>query len=211
MAALTPAQRARVEQAVAAAEARTSAEFVCAVTRAADTYFTVPLLVAAVLSLALPLLGPVFGPSWTDASIHDPGLTVLQLLAFGILGFTLTRPPIAVAITPGAVKTRRVARLARATFLECGLAGVERRNGVLLFVSLAEHRVEVIADSGVHARVDAGAWQEVVDAFTAAIRGGDVADGFIVALDRLAAILERPYPRAASDRNEIADRLVEID
>ncbi len=210
MTALTPAQRRRIETAVKAAEARTSAEFVCAVTRAADTYFTVPLLVASLVAFAVPLALDALEPGWTDANVHDPGVTVLQLLVFTIAAAAFSLPAIATRLTPRAVKARRAARLARAAFLDLGLAGVRHRNGVLLFVALAEHHVEVIADAGLQAKVDAGAWQAVVDAFTVAVKRGDVADGFVAALDRLAPVLAAPYPRGEDDVNEIADRLVEI-
>jgi putative membrane protein len=208
--ALTDAQRARIEAAVGAAEATTSAEFVCAVTRAADTYFTVPLLVASGVALALPLAADALAPGWGGWTAPSDGVVALQLLAWAALAGILTRPAIAARITPRAVRARRAARLARAAFLELGLAGVAARDGVLLFVALAERHVEVIADRGVHAKVDAGAWRAVVDAFTAAVARGDVADGFVAALGRLAPILAAAFPRRPDDANEIPDRLVEL-
>ena len=210
MTVLTDAQRTRIATAVKSAEARTSAEFVCAATRAADTYFTAPLLAAAVIAFGLPFAVAALEPGWTGWNTHDPGITALQLLVYVIGAYGFTRPAIAVRLTPRAVKARRSARLARAAVLELGLAGVKHRNGVLLFVALTERHVEVIADSGVHAKVDSGAWTSVVDAFTAGIRSGDVADGFVAALDRLAPLLAAAYPRAADDVNEIPDHLVEL-
>src|SRR5262245_36911811 len=100
MSALDPAQRARLEGAVTAAEARSSAEFVCAVARAADTYFTVPLLIAAALALALPFVLDAAEPDWTAG----PGTTTWRDLApalvFVALALVLTRPAIATRLTP---------------------------------------------------------------------------------------------------------------
>jgi putative membrane protein len=211
MSVFTPVQRARVEAAVKEAESRTSAEFLCATMRATDTYLTVPLLLAAAIALALPMTIRLVTPGWSGITIGDPGLTLLQVLVFAACALIGAWTPIAVRLTPRRVRQRRFARTAAAVFLEQGLAGVSQRNGVLLFVALAEHQVEVIADRQVYERVDPRAWTEIVGDFTAAVKRGDVADGYVAALRRLGSLLEDAYPRAEDDVNEITDRLVELD
>ncbi len=99
----SPTQRLRIETAVRAAEARTSAEFLCAVARSADTYFTVPLIISAVVALALPTAIFRFDPGWTWLNLHDPRVTLLQFLCFAILALITTRPRIAVRLTPRAL------------------------------------------------------------------------------------------------------------
>lgn len=211
MTVFSPEQRQRIEAAIRKAEAGTSAEFLCAIARSADTYFAVPLIIAAVAAIVLPIAVFALMPGWPAYNLHDPGITILQLAFFAILGLVITRPAIAARLTPRAVCQRRAARFAAAVFLERGLSGVRERNGVLLFVSLAEHHVEVIADRGLFARVDPAQWLTVVDSFTAQVARGDVTDAYVAALDRLGAILASAYPRAADDVNEIPDRLVELD
>jgi putative membrane protein len=211
MSVFTPAQRARIETAVKEAESRTSAEFLCATMRATDTYLTVPLLLAAAIALALPMTIRLVTPDWSGITIGDPGLTLLQVLVFAACALIGAWTPIAIRLTPRRVRQRRFARTAAAVFLEQGLAGVSARNGVLLFVALAEHQVEVIADRQVYERVDPRAWTEIVGDFTAAVKRGDVADGYVAALRRLASLLEDAYPRADDDVNEITDRVVELD
>ncbi len=207
----SPEQRQRIEAAIRTAEAGTSAEFLCAVARNTDTYFTVPLILSACIAFALPTLVMQLSPGWTAFNLHDPGVTLLQLLCFAIVAFVTTRPFLAVRLTPRAVCQRRAARFAAAVFLERGLASVRERNGVLLFVSLAERHVEVIADRGLFATVDPAQWLTVVEAFTAQVARGDAAEAYIAALTRLGAILAAAYPRAPDDVNEIPDRLVELD
>ena len=211
MSVFTSAQRARIEAAVKEAESRTSAEFLCATMRATDTYLTMPLLIAALIAIAAPPLLRFATPGWTDLSLSDPGTMLLQVFVFALCAGIGAYAPIAVRLTPRRVRQRRFARTAAAVFLEQGLAGVSERNGVLLFVALAEHQVEVIADKQVYERVDPRAWTEIVGDFTAAVKRGDVADGYVAALRRLGALLEDAYPRGADDVNEIADRLVELD
>ena len=207
----SPEQRLRIETAIRTAESGTSAEFLCAVARSTDTYFTVPLILSASIALVLPVAFRQFAPGWTQFNAQDPGVTIIQLVCFAILALITTRPWIAVRLTPRAVCQRRAARFAAAVFLERGLAGVQERNGVLLFVSLAERHVEVIADRALFARIDPARWLTVVEAFTAQVARGDAAAAYVAALDQLGAILAVAYPRASDDVNEIPDRLVELD
>ncbi|MBM3524859.1 MAG: hypothetical protein FJX57_18075 [Alphaproteobacteria bacterium] len=204
-------QRRRIEDAIRKAESGTSAEFLCAVTRSSDTYFAMPLLIAALLGITVPALVLHALPGWTVIGPHDPVAVLLQVLCFAALALILVRPAIAARLTPRAVRQRRAARFATAVFLERGLAGVGERNGVLLFVSLAEHHVEVIADRGVYSRVDPAEWLAIVEAFTTEVRRGDTAGAFVAALERLATVLAAAYPRRPDDVNEIPDRLIELD
>ncbi|MBL8698648.1 MAG: TPM domain-containing protein [Alphaproteobacteria bacterium] len=208
---LSPAQRQRIEAAIRTAESGTSAEFLCAVARSTDTYFTVPLILSAVVGVTAPAVALHLAPGWTGVTLSDPGVAIVQLLVFALVALATTRPRIAAWLTPRAVLQRRAARFAAAVFLERGLAGVEARNGVLLFVSLAEHHVEVIADRGVFAVVDPAQWMGVVEGFTAQVARGDVAEAYVAALERLGAILAAAFPRAPDDANEIPDRLLELD
>src|ERR1043165_8643069 len=82
-------------------------------------------------------------------------------------------------------------RLAKLVFLQRGLASTEERCGVLFFVSRAEHYVEIIADRGIDQAVEPGAWQRIVDAFTASVRKGEVEQGFLSAIDALGTLLAK--------------------
>jgi putative membrane protein len=105
----------------------------------------------------------------------------------------------------------RVARMAREQFLLRGLHRTEARAGVLLFVAVAERRVELIADEGIHARVAPGTWDAIIAGFTAAVREGRIADGFVAAIDAVADSLAAHFPRQPGDVNELPDRLVELE
>ena len=81
---------------------------------------------------------------------------------------------------------------------------------MLFFVSRAEHYVEIIADRGIDQAVEAGAWQKIVDDFTATVKRGAVEQGFLGAIEALGALLARHYPPQGENLNRIPDRLVEI-
>ena len=82
----------------------------------------------------------------------------------------------------------------------------ERRWSALL-VSLLEHRVQVLADSGINARVKPGTWDQVVEIVLAGIRQGDLCQGLCDAVDRCGEILAQEFPIQPDDVNELPDRL----
>ncbi len=81
------------------------------------------------------------------------------------------------------------------------------RTGVLIFAALAEHRVEVIADEGVHAAAPNGVWDEVVADLVEGLKRGAIADGFVAAIARTGAVLAAHTPRQPDDANELPDGL----
>jgi putative membrane protein len=206
MAFLTDADRAKILDAVKRAEQRTSAELVTVIARSSDTYLVVPLLIAAAAALILP------GILWLlDLAYGFGTLYVIQLVTFAVLALLLQWQEIAVRLVPSRIKEARAERRAREQFLLRGLHRTATRAGVLLFVSVREHHVEIIADEGIAARVPQDTWDAIVAAFTGRVRQGDVAGGFVAAIDAIAAILAQHFPRAPDDRNELPDRLVELD
>ena len=84
----------------------------------------------------------------------------------------------------------------------------EHNNGVLIYLLLAEHRIEVVADRGITQRVSAATWQQISDAMGAAFKVGDYARGLQGAVDRVGALLVQHFPAdaAAANPNELPDR-----
>jgi putative membrane protein len=206
MAFLSKADRQRILEAVRRAERRTSGEFVTVIAPRSDTYLVMPLLIAAAIALILP------GTLWLFDATHSFGtLYGLQLLVFVVLALVLQWQPIAVRLVPHRVKAARATRRAREQFLLRGLHRTRERAGVLLFVSVLEHRVDLVADEGIHARVPPGTWDAIIATFAREVRQRRVADGFVAAIGAVADILESHFPRPADDLNELPDRLVELD
>lgn len=202
---LTNPDRKRILAALKNAEAQTSGELVCVIAPAADTYLFAPTLVAACLALLLP------GLLWLTGITHEFAmLYAIQLVAFVGLAAILHFSPLGLWTVPRKIQTQRARRLAREQFFLNNLHVTAGRTGVLLFVSAAEHHVEIIADTGIDAAVPAGTWDAIIAAFTLKVRAGQTADGFVVAIEAMAAILAKHAPRQRDDRNELPDRLVEL-
>lgn len=93
-------------------------------------------------------------------------------------------------------------------FYANGLHKTEAATGVLLFVSLLERRVVILADDGIDATVDAEFWADTDDAILDGIRSGSLRDGLIAGVRRAGDLLSARFPWRQGDRNEIPDRLI---
>jgi putative membrane protein len=90
-------------------------------------------------------------------------------------------------------------------FFENGLTETRDRTGVLIFVSLLERRVRVIADAGIDKRVPKGTWDQVVNLVLSGVRSDDLAGGLAAAVDRCGDILSEHFPKREFDYNELPD------
>lgn len=226
---LTPDIQARIAAAIAAAESRTSGEIFCVLARRVSTYRDVSLAWAAGAALLLPLglipLGfdpsalPGFGGGWEAAHLASRSMPVGQLLAayaaiqavvfVAVLALT-SIPAVRRLVTPRGLRDGRVRDAAMQQFLAHGLHVTEARTGVLIFAALSDHRVEVIADEGIHGRVDQAVWADAVGALAKALKKGDPATGFESAIGLCGEVLAEHFPPRPRDRNEIEDKLVVI-
>jgi uncharacterized membrane protein len=86
----------------------------------------------------------------------------------------------------------------------------EHNNGVLIYLLLAEHAIEIIADRGVAERVPPSHWQRVVADMAAAFKAGQFEAGLHQAIDAVHAVLVQHFPLAegAVNRNELPDEPV---
>ena len=205
MAFLTDADRQRIREAIRAAEHRTCGEFVTVVARASDSYLATPILFAATAALVLPAIAWLIG-----FRQHPAELYLAQIAILIVVLLLLLWPPLTRLVVPRRVQRHRAHRLAREMFHIRGLHRTREGTGVMLFVSVLEHHVEIIADHGINAKVGPEDWRQIVDRFTSAVRQGQIGDGFVAAIGSCGELLSRHFPRAADDRNELPDHLIEL-
>jgi putative membrane protein len=201
---LDPADRLRVEATVFEAEQETAGEIVVVVVGASDAYASAGWRLGLLLAL-LAFLG---------AASFAPGLPPLALLLAQVLGLGLGHAlarldPVRRRLVSDAVAETRTRERALRAFAENGLSRTRGRTGVLLFVSLLEHRVLVMADTGVDRVLDPDdSWQEVVDLAVAGLREGHPAEGLVRALERLGRILHARLPAPSRNPDELPTALV---
>ena len=204
MALFTDADRKRVEQAIAEVEQKTAGEIVVATVSECDDYHDLRFLYAATCAVAgaaiVHLLQPLLAVSWL--LWLQIGIALVAYVAF-------SWPPLLRWLVPGARQEGAALRRAREAFFEHGVYKTRDRSGVLIFISELEHRVVLLGDEGIHARVQVDGWQEHVRHVVEAIRAGRPADGVHQVIRDLGTVLERDFPRREDDRDELSNRVIE--
>jgi putative membrane protein len=222
--AMTDAERSSVSAAVSAVERRTAGEVVTIVTQQSDDYAEVALLwsiFVAFLALAALALFPDFYlgiydrltgswvQQWQPREVFGIALLVASLKFAGMWLLQLWKP-LRLFLVPGPIKHERV----RARAIICFKVGAERRThgrtGILIYISMAEHRAEIVADEAIAGKVDPMVWGEAMAAMLAHVREGRVAEGMVAAVEKVGAVLEEHFPIAEGDTNELPDRLIEV-
>jgi putative membrane protein len=185
---------------VAAAERRTAGEIVVVVAERSAEYGTeraaVSLALTLLAAIALYLLVPHVSGLWILA-----GQAPLLLLLWWVAG----QAGVLHRIVPRAEQEEQVQARAKQLFIDEGVTETRDRSGVLLFLSEAERRVELLADRGIHERVGKEAWQSTVDKVVGAIHHGQAKAGVLAAIDAIAENLARHFPPRDDDENELAD------
>lgn len=202
MALFTREEEERISAAITAAERKTSGEIVAVVADSSETYLYVPFLWAALVSLLVPW--PLIHFTWMKVQY----IFLIQLAVFLVLLVVLWPKNVRAVLVPRSIRNNHAKRRATEQFLAQNLHTTRGRTGVLIFVSVAEHHAEVLADKAIDDKVPAGTWQEIVDTLTSEISQGRAADGFIQAIMAAGDHLARHFPPGAPDPNELPDHLI---
>ncbi len=224
MARLSEDDHAKVSKAIAAAEARSDGEIVAVATDLSDSYHDVALhwaVLVLIATLAIFAAAPsvlhfwfeFFLGGWRPAPTLGQLLTLLLVLSvakFTAALLILKYMPLRLALTPGATKSRRVRRRAIAVFK----AGAERRTigrtGILIYLSMGEHRAEIVADEAIVSVTTPDTWGEAMAALLVEVKAGRPVDGIVAAVEQVGAVLAEHFPRSSADTNEIPDKLIEL-
>lgn len=221
---LSDADHARVSAAVEAAEARTAGEIVTVVADRSDGYSDVALAWAALAAftalVALALLPDFYldkvdwlldnwQHEWTPREVF----TLAAVVAIGkFLGVWLIQlwQPLKFWLVLPPIKTRRTLERAIRLFKVGAERRTHGRTGILIYLSMREHRAQILADEAIASKVAPETWGEAMAAMLAEIKQGRCADGMIAAVEKVGAVLAEHFPRAEDDRNELPDRLIEL-
>jgi putative membrane protein len=198
-----PTARERVGEAVRAVELETSAELVVTLRPISGHYRHTDYLVGALAALAL-LCVFLYHPEPFEYDFLP-----LELGAIFGLGALISAyfGPLRRALTSKALRAQSVRRAAREAFVDLGVSRTRARTGVLVYVSMFERRVEVVADVGVDAKAVDAASLQLVSAVEGSLFRGPSFDGFVAALRRLGPALAAALPRDDDDVNELADEV----
>ena len=203
----------RIRQAVAAAEGRTSGEIVPYLVPQSGRYGIATwrgASVAAVGALLIALLVFQFYQGWGFGWLHTGWGVALLVLVTGTLGALLaTYVPLLKRLIVGSDRlVRHVHHRAMRAFVEEEVFDTRDRTGILLFISLFEHRIEVLGDTGINQHVTPDEWTDVVLRIREGIKSGHLADGLVEAIEMCGHLLERGGVEIRpDDENELPDRI----
>lgn len=209
----TPAEKERIEQAVLEAEARTSAEIIPCIIDVSGRYEVAvwrATAFTALLAMAVVLLVIRFYTGWGLAWLHTPWGVAIVTLGGAALGAAAASwiDPLRRYLAGTRYLDERVHQRAMQAFVEEEIFRTSGRTGILIFISLFEHRIEVLGDAGINSAVEPDDWAEIVRHMQASIREGRLADGLIEAIGMCGELLERSgLAVQAEDANELANRV----
>ena len=221
---LSEQDHVQISAAVTQAELQSAGEIVTILADRSDGYTDIALAwaaLAALLALSALAIAPDFyiglydrliadwGHQWSPRALFTlaAGIATLKFAAVLLIQFW---QPLKFWLIPPPVKTARVHERAIRAFR----IGAERRTmgrtGVLIYLSMREHRAEIVADEAIATKVDPEVWGEAMSAMLSHVREGRIAEGMCAAAEKVGAIVAPHFPRADDDINEIPDRLIEV-
>jgi putative membrane protein len=200
----TPAEQEQIRQAVATAEKATSGEIATMVVPRSDSYREAVTLGAVLGAATVALIIAVVSHHVTIWSYLPLTMVLFFPLHLLVNRFpVLQRPFIAPSRLNEAVRERAVR-----AFYEKGLYRTQHETGVLIFISLFEHKVWILGDRGINAKIPADAWGELVGILTAGIKAGKACEALCEVVSRCGDELARHFPRKADDSNELQDEIL---
>jgi uncharacterized membrane protein len=96
-------------------------------------------------------------------------------------------------------------------FARLGMWDTAQRNGVLIYLLLADRDIEIVADRGFDGRVSAAEWEAVCRAMEAEFRAGRFEAGALAGIRGVSALVARHFPPGDAERNELPDTPVVFD
>ena len=221
---LSKEQHAIVTTAVSEAESATSGEIVTVLADRSDGYSDVILVWAVALAFTAMSLFAVFpepflglwdrlsggwGTDWTTGGIATVTI-LLGLLIFGLSWLVIAHDALRFFFIPAPVKSARAHQAAIKHFKVGAERRTHGRTGVLLYLSMREHRAEIVADETIATRVPAEIWGEAMVDMLAEVSRGRIAEGLAAGVRDVGKVLAEHFPREEDDQNELPDRLIEV-
>lgn len=143
-------------------------------------------------------------PAWVTPMV----IGMISFLGGGIFYFISNIPAVDRIIIPKNIMKSRVRSRALRHFTESGVYATADGTGILIFISLMERRVEILADRGLSEKIPEDEWAEVVSELTESLAGNELASGLIKAVESCGLKLKDHFPIAEDDVNELSDDLV---
>ncbi|MEE4253031.1 MAG: TPM domain-containing protein [Desulfuromusa sp.] len=198
-------EQQKIEAAVKKAETTTSGEIVPMVVNSSYEYPRAELIGGGTLALAVGLIfsWAVGGESiWWFLPVFIVGFFIFQQLIRNL-------PDLKRKLINPEEFDIEVREKALVSFVEQGLHETRDKTGILILISLFERRVQVLADSGINAKVPENTWDEIVTIITHGLKTGNSCDAICQAVEHCGEQLQEHFPRKADDTDELSNLIIE--
>lgn len=211
-----------VTSAVSEAEKATDGEIVTIVTEESDHYGDVAWAISGLVALTALLVISLFPEAYLGIidwmSGGWSGITALPywaLFAFAALKFFGTRliliwKPLLFLLIPPPIKNARVRKRAVSLFTVSTDHRTVGRTGILLYLSMREHRAEIVADDAIVEKVEPAVWGDAMVALIDLVRERKPGEGMAEAVKQMGVVLTEHFPKTDNNPNELPDRLIEL-
>ena len=200
---LTQSDRDRISQAVLEAEKQTTGEIVPMIVAQSDDYPGARWRLAIVTALLFGFLAYFFLDNLDSVWIlwaQLPGLYIGYWLgSFGVV----LRPFLVSSKVDEEVHQR-----ALQAFFSRDLHATKDRTGILVMASLLEHRAEILADTGISAKVSKDTWEGILTGMIGRIKSGDLTEGLCTAVHECGEVLAKDFPGTHDNPDEISNKVI---
>jgi putative membrane protein len=221
---ISEADHLLVTAAVAEAEHGTSGEIVTIVADLSDHYEDMAFAWASIVAFValtfyaifpdfyLGLVDRLLGGWRHEYSASEYVAMICTALVLKWLGTwaLLQYIPLRLALTPPRLKMARVRARAVSLFKVGTEAKTVGSTGVLLYLSMKEHRAEIVADEAIARKVAPEVWGDAMVALLDQVKAGRPGEGMADAVRQMGVVLSEHFPKGSENPNELSDRLIEL-
>jgi len=197
---LTKIEIESIQQTISKAEKKTSGEIVVAIMKSSHDYFHAQLIGATIISFGGNLISPFIMVPYSY--ILCP--IIAWIMGYLLFGLNLVKQ---LLISKENITTE-VKQRAFQLFFENGINLTKDQTGILIYVSLFERKIEVIADAGINQKVPQSFWDDGVNLIKSGIQNNDLINGINQAIDHFSIKLEEEFPIRPDDTNEISNLVI---
>lgn len=221
---LSDADHLLVSQAVGKAEKTSDGEIVTIAAHRSDDYNDVALIWAASTSFVAMSFVAFFPAPYMDVMKYLLGgwddiigygefawmITSIGAIKFFAVWLLLKWETALIFLTPKWIKAKR----SRLRAIDLFRVGTESktigRTGILIYLSMAEHRAEIVADAAITELVGAEKWGDAMEALIRRTKAGEPGQGIAEAVEQIGVILTKHFPKTDNNPNELPDKLIEL-
>lgn len=158
------------------------------------------------------LLAHVFNTPWhvrrhfSRAALHriEQAITASEKTHDGEIRFVVEGDLHPLAILRGISPRNRAIDL----FSQLRIWDTEQNNGVLIYLLMADHDVEILADRGINRHLGKHGWEDICHAMQDRFRQGQFEEGVVYAITEIGKSLQQYYPATSDDKNELPNKPV---